>query len=68
MDGHVLHELAALLLYLVSTPQFVQIVIYPWYFPPGHAVLTDVPVQVYPAVHALHVVRVVVPFPPDVTR
>ena len=55
MDGHVLHELAALLLYLVSTPQFVQIVIYPWYFPPWQAVLTDVPVQVYPAVHALHV-------------
>ena len=63
-----LHVLAALLLYLLSTPQFVQdVALDPEYFPPGHAVLTDVPAQVYPAVHALHVVCVVEP-PPDVKR
>ena len=63
-----LHVLAALLLYLLSTPQFVQdVALDPEYFPPGHAVLTDVPAQVYPAVHALHFVCVVEP-PPHVKR
>jgi hypothetical protein len=31
-----------------------------------HCTLLDDPLHLYPAVHALHVVRVVVPLPPDV--
>ena len=36
------------------------------YVPAVHCVRVDVPAHLYPAVHALHAVRVVVPLPPDV--
>ena len=54
------------LLYLLSSPQFVQDVAPgPEYLPAGHGVLTECPPQVYPAGHFEHVVRVW-EVPPDV--